>query len=201
MVKILKRYVKLQHLSLQRSGGYNFIKDNLMRMLLSIAVVLLALYLFDAFVFDLDRAAHWATEFFSPTGLIFVFFLSEVSIGFITPELLIVWAEESIRPVWTLVLLSSLSYIAGLAGYFLGQFWRTRSFVKNVLLRRYANIFSQLNRFGGLLIIVAALTPLPYPIVSQISGMNQYPFKKFALLTLVRFLRFAIYGILLYKLF
>ena len=72
--------------------------------------------------------------------------------------------------------------------------------MKNVLLKRYANIFSQLNRFGGLLIIVAALT-LPYPIVSQISGMNQYPFKKFALLTLVRFLRFAIYGILLYKLF
>lgn len=201
MVRILKRFMKLQHLLMQRNGGYTFIKANLFKLLLSIGAILALFYLFDAFVFDIDSAAKWATEFFSPQGLIGLFFLSEISIGFITPELLIVWADETLKPRWMLTILASLSYLAGIIGYFLGQFWRTRAFVRNFLLERYKETFAQLNRFGGLLIILAALTPLPYPIVSQLSGMNDYPFQKFALLTLVRFLRFAIYGALLYNLF
>lgn len=201
MVRILKRFMKLQHLLMQRNGGYTFIKANLFKLILSIGAILALFYLFDAFVFDIDSAAKWATEFFSPQGLIGLFFLSEISIGFITPELLIVWADETLKPRWMLTILASLSYLAGIIGYFLGQFWRTRAFVRNFLLERYKETFAQLNRFGGLLIILAALTPLPYPIVSQLSGMNDYPFQKFALLTLVRFLRFAIYGALLYNLF
>jgi len=201
MVRIVKRFMKLQHLLMQRNGGYTFIKANLFKLLLSIGAILALFYLFDAFVFDIDSAAKWATEFFSPQGLIGLFFLSEISIGFITPELLIVWADETLKPRWMLTILASLSYLAGIIGYFLGQFWRTRAFVRNFLLERYKETFAQLNRFGGLLIILAALTPLPYPIVSQLSGMNDYPFQKFALLTLVRFLRFAIYGALLYNLF
>lgn len=193
--------MKLQHLLMQRNGGYTFIKANLFKLILSIGAILALFYLFDAFVFDIDSAAKWATEFFSPQGLIGLFFLSEISIGFITPELLIVWADETLKPRWMLTILASLSYLAGIIGYFLGQFWRTRAFVRNFLLERYKETFAQLNRFGGLLIILAALTPLPYPIVSQLSGMNDYPFQKFALLTLVRFLRFAIYGALLYNLF
>lgn len=193
--------MRLQHLLMQRNGGYTFIKANLFKLLLSIGVILALFYLFDAYIFDIDSAAKWATEFFSPQGLIGLFFLSEISIGFITPELLIVWADETLKPRWMLTILASLSYLAGIIGYFLGQFWRTRAFVRNFLLDRYKDTFAQLNRFGGLLIVLAALTPLPYPIVSQLSGMNDYPFQKFALLTLVRFLRFAIYGALLYNLF
>lgn len=193
--------MRLQHLLMQRNGGYTFIKANLFKLLLSISAILALFYLFDAYVFDIDSAAKWATEFFSPQGLIGLFFISEISIGFITPELLIVWADETLKPRWMLTILASLSYLAGIIGYFLGQFWRTRAFVRNFLLDRYKETFAQLNRFGGLLIVLAALTPLPYPIVSQLSGMNDYPFQKFALLTLVRFLRFAIYGALLYNLF
>lgn len=193
--------MRLQHLLMQRNGGYTFIKANLFKLLLSIGAILALFYLFDAYIFDIDSAAKWATEFFSPQGLIGLFFLSEISLGFITPELLIVWADETLKPRWMLTILASLSYLAGIIGYFLGQFWRTRAFVRNFLLDRYKDTFAQLNRFGGLLIVLAALTPLPYPIVSQLSGMNDYPFQKFALLTLVRFLRFAIYGALLYNLF
>jgi membrane protein DedA with SNARE-associated domain len=193
--------MKLQHLLMQRNGGYTFIKANLFKLLLSIGVILALFYFFDAFIFDINSAAKWATAFFSPQGLIGLFFFSEISIGFITPELLIVWADETLKPRWMLTILASLSYLAGIIGYFLGQFWRTRAFVRNFLLNRYEETFAQLNRFGGLLIVLAALTPLPYPIVSQLSGMNDYPFQKFALLTLVRFLRFAIYGALLYNLF
>jgi hypothetical protein len=186
---------------MQRNGGYTFIKANVTKLLLSITIILLSFYFFDTYILDIDSAAAWATGLLSPLGLISLFFFSEISIGFITPELLIVWADETLKPTWMLILLASLSYVAGILGYFLGQFWRTRAFVRNFILERYQETFIQLNRFRGLLIILAALTPLPYPIVSQLSGVNNYPFHKFALLTLVRFLRFAIYGALLYKLF
>ena len=201
MVRIFRRYMLLQHLIMQRNGVYTFINANVTKLLLSITIILLSFYFFDTYILDIDSAAAWATGLLSPFGLISLFFFSEISIGFITPELLIVWADETLKPTWMLILLASLSYLAGILGYFLGQFWRTRAFVRNFILERYRETFIQLNRFGGLLIILAALTPLPYPIVSQLSGVNNYPFHKFALLTLVRFLRFAIYGALLYKLF
>ncbi len=201
MVRIFRRYMRLQHLILLRNGGYTFIRANVIKLLLSITIILLSFYFFDTYILDIDSAAAWATGLLSPFGLISLFFFSEISIGFITPELLIVWADETLKPKWMLILLASLSYVAGILGYFLGQFWRTRAFVRNFILERYSETFIQLNHFGGLLIILAALTPLPYPIVSQLSGVNNYPFQKFALLTLVRFLRFAIYGALLYKLF
>ncbi len=201
MVRIFRRYMRLQHLIMQRKGGYTFIKANVTKLILSITIILLSFYFFDTYILDIDSAAAWATRLLSPFGLISLFFFSEISIGFITPELLIVWADETLKPTWMLILLASLSYVAGILGYFLGQFWRTRAFVRNFILERYRETFIQLNRFGGLLIILAALTPLPYPIVSQLSGVNNYPFHKFALLTLARFLRFAIYGALLYKLF
>lgn len=200
-MQLFKRFIKLQHLLMQRSGGYTFIRTNVLKFLGSITVLLVFFYLFDEYVVDFDSAADWATKFFSPAGLISIFFFSELTLGLLPPELLIVWAGETLKPTWMLVLLATLSYAAGLGAYFIGKFWRTRAFVKNYLLRRYEGTFSQLNRFGGLLLILAALTPLPFPIICQLSGLNGYPFKKFALFILVRFVRFAVYGALLYKLF
>ena len=143
----------------------------------------------------------WVTEILSPAGLISVFFFSEVSFGFITPELLIVWADETLKPNWMLALLATLSYTAGIASYFIGRFWSTRKIVRERILERNATTMDQLRRFGGLLIILAALTPLPYPIVCQLSGMTKYPFKYFVWITLVRFLRFGLYGALLFSAF
>ena len=129
------------------------------------------------------------------------FFTSEISFGIITPELLIVWADETLKPRWMLFLLASLSYSAGIVSYFIGRFLRTRGVVRKRLLEQHQSTLNQLRKFGGLLIILAALTPLPYPIVCQLCGLNRYPFKHFVLLTLVRFLRFGIYGLVLFNLF
>jgi membrane protein YqaA with SNARE-associated domain len=94
-----------------------------------------------------------------------------------------------------------LSYSAGIASYFIGRFLRTRDVIRKRIIERHASTLNQLRTFGGLLIILAALTPLPYPIVCQLCGLNKFPFKHFVLLTLVRFLRFGIYGLVLFNLF
>lgn len=201
MPKRIPRYLKAYHLLLVRTGGYTFLRSNLLKLSASIVIILGLFYLIDGYIIDIDDAMAWVTQILSPAGLISLFFFSEVSFGFITPELLIVWADETLKPNWMLALLATLSYTAGIVSYFIGRFWSTRKIVRERILERNATTMDQLRRFGGLLIILAALTPLPYPIVCQLSGMNKYPFKYFVWITLVRFLRFGLYGALLFSTF
>ena len=201
MPKRIPQFLKAYHQLLLRTGGYTFLRSNLLKLGASILIILGLFYLIDGYIINIDDAMAWVTEILSPAGLISVFFFSEVSFGFITPELLIVWADETLKPNWMLALLATLSYTAGIASYFIGRFWSTRKIVRERILERNATTMDQLRRFGGLLIILAALTPLPYPIVCQLSGMNKYPFKYFVWITLVRFLRFGLYGVLLFSAF
>ena len=201
MPKRIPIFLKAYHQLLLRTGGYSFLRSNLLKLGASILIILGLFYLIDGYIINIDDAMAWVTKILSPAGLISVFFFSEVSFGFITPELLIVWADETLKPNWMLALLATLSYTAGIASYFIGRFWSTRKIVRERILERNATTMDQLRRFGGLLIILAALTPLPYPIVCQLSGMNKYPFKYFVWITLVRFLRFGLYGALLFSAF
>ena len=201
MPKRISQFLKAYHLLLVRTGGYTFLRSNLLKLGASILIILCLFYLIDGYIINIDDAMAWVTQILSPAGLISLFFFSEVSFGFITPELLIVWADETLKPNWMLTLLATLSYTAGIVSYFIGRFWSTRKIVRERILERNATTMDQLRRFGGLLIILAALTPLPYPIVCQLSGMNNYPFKYFVWITLVRFLRFGLYGALLFSAF
>lgn len=201
MPKRIPIFLKAYHQLLLRTGGYTFLRSNLLKLGASILIILGLFYLIDGYIINIDDAMAWVTQILSPVGLISLFFFSEVSFGFITPELLIVWADETLKPNWMLALLAALSYTAGIVSYFIGRFWSTRKIVRERILERNATTMDQLRRFGGLLIILAALTPLPYPIVCQLSGMNKYPFKYFVWITLVRFLRFGLYGALLFSAF
>jgi len=201
MPQRIPAFLRGYHRLLRRSGGYAFVRKNLFKFLGSIIAVLGLFYAFDAWVIDIDSAIKWVTLALSTPALLGLFFASEVSFGIITPELLIVWADETLKPRWMLFFLASLSYSAGIASYFIGRFLRTRGVIRKRIIERHASTLNQLRTFGGLLIILAALTPLPYPIVCQLCGLNKFPFKHFVLLTLVRFLRFGIYGLVLFNLF
>jgi len=201
MPKRFKRLFKLYHILLQRTGGYDFIRQNVNKLIGSVLGIIALFYVVDVFIIDIDSATAWLTKTLSAQGLIAIFFASEISIGLVSPEILIVWADETIYPIMTLGLLAVISYVGGLVSYAIGRYLSTRKVIRERLILRYSTTMSQLKRFGGLLVIIAALTPLPYPIVCQLCGINKFPFKTFALLTLVRFLRFAIYGLVLYKMF
>jgi len=200
MPKRITRFLKDYHQLLLRTGGYTFLRKNLVKLGVAIIVILALFYLIDAY-FGLDEAIKKVTNLLSPAGVVGVYFVNEIFLGFITPEIPIVWAKETANPYLTLSLLAVLSYLAGVLAYFLGRYLSTRKIVRERILERHANTMDQLRRFGGLLITLAALTPLPYPIVCQLCGLNNYPLKYFLLITLVRFLRFGIYGALLFSAF
>ena len=119
--------------------------------MVSIAAVLGLFYAFDTWIVDIDAAVKWITLTLNTPVLLGLFFASEVSFGIITPELLIVWADETIKPRWMLFFLASLSYSAGIASYFIGRFLRTRAIIKNRVLERHKSTLDQLRAYGGLL--------------------------------------------------
>ena len=98
-----------------------------------------------------------------------------------------------------LILLASISYGAGVVTYLFGLYFH-RTVIYRYLRRRYLGKFeTYFNLFGGFLLIVAAVTPLPYSAICMLTGAVNFPRRKFFLLTLFRFLRFAVYGYIMYR--
>lgn len=198
MPKRITHFLKDYHEQLLKTGGYTFLRKNLLKLGIAIIIILALFYIIDE---QLDATIQKVTDVLSPAGIIGVYFVNEVFLGLITPEIFIYGIRKTADPYVTLSLLAVLSYAAGVLAYFLGRYLSTRRIVRERILERHANTMDQLRRFGGLLIILAALTPLPYPIVCQLCGLNKYPLKYFLLITLVRFLRFGIYGAVLFSAF
>ncbi len=132
-----------------------------------------------------------------------IFLLSEIIIGIIPPELFMIWAAERndllINYVFVVIALSVVSYFAGVLGYMVGRYLSNTTFYRYVrkrFLRRTAEHFAT---FGPLLIIVAALTPVPFSGVAMLVGAVRIPSRKYLLFSLSRILRFLIYGIVFWE--
>lgn len=137
-----------------------------------------------------------------PVLIILIFFISEVIVGIIPPEVFMAWAQEQ-GDIWIyfgwVSVFALISYIAGIIGYWMGRI------LNQVILYRYARrkFFSKyeifLRKYGGFLIFVAAVTPLPYSGVCLVVGSAKYSFDRFLLISLTRFLRFGFYSFLLWQ--
>ena len=90
--------------------------------------------------------------------------------------------------------LAIMSYIAGLIGYFFGRYLNTTILYRFIRRKFLRKLERRLNTYGLYLIIVAALTPLPFSGVSMLIGSVKYPLKKYILFSLLRFARFAVYS-------
>lgn len=140
----------------------------------------------------------WLEPVFSRHVLILlVFLISELIIGLIPPELFIMWAVQFGDPGLFLVLVSTLaiiSFSAGLAGYAIGRHLNRIRIVRYFRIRFLRNLGRQLHRFGPVLLLLATLTPLPFSGVCMLLGSVYYPFPRFFMIAMTRFLRFALYA-------
>ena len=137
-----------------------------------------------------------------PFWMFSIFFFSETFTGLIPLELFVIWARQD--PVSKYILyvfmLSVLSFIGGIIAYYIGTKVNDLPFLKKLTERPFIAKNSDLyRRFGGIVIVLAALTPLPYAIICFVSGAFEYPFRRFLLYATTRFLRFAIIGWILWS--
>ena len=136
-----------------------------------------------------------------PLLVFLVFTTSEVFFGIIPPELFMIWAlkaqETSFGYFLIILLLACMSYASGVIGYYFG-FWFSKSPLYQKIKERFASQFEKnVNRFGGYMIAVAALTPIPYSAICMLIGAAKFNFGHFLLFGIFRLARFVVYGFIM----
>lgn len=145
----------------------------------------------------------WLQPIFDNTALIFtIYTLSELLFGILPPELFMMWA---LRPevladyILYILAFSVISYLAGIAGFLFGAYLNTTIVFRYIRRRFLGKYHSMLQKYGYFLILVAALTPLPFSAISMLVGSLHYPLKKYMWWASSRFLRYIIYAVIIWE--
>lgn len=193
------RSIKRHHFFYRRKGFYKFLSGISVKFAAFFALVLLGLGIFE---YATPGMVHYFTLYTSKlsNGLIVgFFFASEFFLGLVPPDLFIVWAKKFSSPYAVVTLLAVLSYSAGLLAYFFGVRLGGMNRINEYIHKRYGQHFNMLRSWGGFLIIVAALLPLPFSIMCMGAGILRYSFRMLMLLGVFRIARFFLYAGVLYQ--
>ncbi len=186
----------------KRTGLYNFFVQNFVKLILILAAIVLLIFIVDS-IFDLKHQGDVIKEFLHNHNSVFVFiffYLTESIMGMIPPDFFIVWAKARYQDqtYFIVTVLATISYFGGITAYYLGILTGRFKRVENFIKRKYGKNFNLIEKWGGLVIIMAALFPLPFAMISTIAGIVKYPFKKFLLYGLTRYLRFYLYAVVIF---
>ena len=189
-----KSRTRLLHQYYSYTGFYAFIGKSLRKAALPVVLIIIALYLVNKYVFTIDDGLELLTNSFSTIGVLLTFFISETLLGLIPPEIFIGWSKKTADPILNLSILATLSYLGGIISFFIGQAASKIPSVKTYLEVKMEKHLKNTRKWGGFLILVGALLPLPFSISCMTAGMIKYPLKGVVLFGLFRFLRFALYA-------
>jgi len=190
---------RLHHHYFKRKGSYRFAAKNMLRLIFGLVILGLGIGLINHYLIDIDEVMEGLFQNFSTPAVLLVFFISEAILGLLPPDLFIYWTRIWESPWLGISLLGISSYAGELIAYWLGAKIGHIPRVAKWLSTKFALQIVSLRRYGGLLIFLAALTPLPFSPVSLISGMIQYGFKSYAIMALSRIARFFLYALVLYQ--
>lgn len=195
-----KNRLQLLHQYYVYTGFYTFLKDALKKALPPILLVVAAIVIIHFFVIDLNTALQYVIDNYSNLLVLTLFFVSESILGIIPPELFIAWSDKTSNPILYLSLIAILSYAGGAVSYFTGRAALKIPSVHNYLEVKMEKHLKNARKWGGFLILVGALLPLPFAVASLAAGMIRFEFKYWALFGLARFVRYAIYGAAIFSL-
>ncbi len=189
-----KSRTRLLHQYYSYTGFYAFLGKSLKKSAVPIILTVGLLFFINEYVFTIDDGLELLTNSFSRIGVLITFFVSETLLGFIPPEIFIGWSKKTANPIFNVSVLATLSYLGGMMSYFIGKASTKIPSMKNYLEMKIAKNLKNIRKWGGFLILVGALLPLPFSISCMTAGIIQYPLKNVVLFGLFRFVRFALYG-------
>ncbi|MGB7842816.1 MAG: VTT domain-containing protein [Salinimicrobium sp.] len=190
---------KLLHQYYSYTGFYRFVGKSLKKAILPILIFIGALLAINEYVININHVLVSVTETFSPLGILIVFLASETFLGLVPPELFIAWAGKSAMPMLYLSLLALASYLGGILSFWGGKAITKIPSVHNYLETRMSKHIKNTEKWGGFLIVVGALLPVPFSVTSIAAGIINYKFRHYLLFGLLRFVRFYGYAIVIFK--
>ena len=189
---LLNRYYKI-------TKFYSFLKDTAFKGSAVIIVFIALLLGLELFVLDFNAIFTNLVATFS-SAIVFLFFLvSETVLGIIPPEIFIAWASKSASPWLFLFVLATLSYIGGIISYFIGNRLFLIPSIHHHIEHKISTHIVNLRKWGGLFVLLGAVSPIPHSLVSLASGLIKYNFKHYLLWSLFRYARFGIYALIVFK--
>ena len=198
-IKRIAKKGQIYHIYYRRSGGYRFVGENSIKLLISLVVFGVLAFLFNTYVFNIAKGTEYITTHFSTPAVLAIFQLSELTHGLLAPEIFMTWVSGFDKPWLWLFILANISYLGGLGAYFIGRKLDKLPRVHNWVHVKFEEKFEQLKKFVRLLIIVAAFTPLPYAPICMVSGIIKFPLRSFLIATISRYARFLIYGYIIFQ--
>ncbi|MEP0986402.1 VTT domain-containing protein [Ekhidna sp.] len=182
-------------------GKRRFLLKNLLRGFVWLAIIVIAfIYARKNYNFSLETVLGPVYD--QPTIVYLIFLASEVIFGIIPPEFFMIWSlrnEMLLAYINNIIALSAISYVAGIIGFGIGAYLKNTRFYRIMKIRVFGKFEKHLNNYGGFLVVVAALTPLPFSGIAMLVGSVHYSFKKYLWFSLFRFLRFLVYGIVIWE--
>ncbi|MBC6400097.1 MAG: hypothetical protein GDA51_07075 [Ekhidna sp.] len=178
-----------------------FLISNLLKGLLWLTVIVVG-YLYLRKNYDFTLESVLGPVYNQPVVVYLIFLASEVIFGIIPPEFFMIWSLRSeILSNYTnnILALSVISYVAGIIGFGIGVYLKNTQFYEQMKKRVFGKFEKHLNNYGGFLVIVATLTPLPFSGIAMLVGSVHYSFRKYLWFSLFRFARFIAYGIVIWE--
>ena len=200
MSKIEKSFaekLRIRHAYNKRTGLYKFMGQIVIKLLVIITIIVGIVLLLNHF-FNLSQIIEDYIFSHDTPGVLTLFLISETVLGWIPPDLFIMWSDKFNAPLLWLTILGTISYVGGMNAYFIGKialkFPRFRRWLEN----RNAVFFERIRKWGGIIIILAALFPLPFATTTLAAGMVKYPLKQTLIFGLSRYIRFYLYGAMIF---
>lgn len=180
---------------------YNYFSQNLIKGFVYLIVLIGLLILFKSyFKTQYNTIEHWVSDDY--LLMLVIFLISEVLVGILPPELFMIWSIDDPGQTYTIIIIvmALLSIGAGWINFGIGKVISSKAFFDRFFNKRLKKYQERYDAYGAGFIIVAALTPLPYSLISLVTGSMDYPIRKYLIYSSFRILRFVVYGIVIWNL-
>ncbi|WP_300438232.1 VTT domain-containing protein [Christiangramia sp.] len=194
-----KSRIRLLHQYYNYTGFYSFVWKSIKKAVIPIVLFVGALWAIDRYLLDIEEMLVTITETYAPIEVLSIFFLSESLLGLIPPELFIAWAGKSASPMLFLTFLATASYLGGVVSYWIGVSITKIPAVHKALESKMAKHIKNTRKWGGFLIIVGALLPIPFAMTSIAAGIIRFPFSSYLIFGLLRYARFYLYALVIFE--
>lgn len=198
MQKQKKSRAKLLHQYYKYTGFYAFIWQNTKKALIPLGLIIGALLYINYKVMSINEMLLFVTQNYSDTSIFTLFFVSESFLGLLPPDIFIAWTKNTGNPLLYLTFLALLSLFGGIISYYKGRTFLLIPKINDYLEGKMSKHIKNMQKWGGFLIAVGALLPLPFAMACLAAGMIKFPQKQFFIFASLRLLRFVIYGYAIY---
>ena len=187
---------------MQLSSRMRFFIKLILRGFIWLLLILAFYLLFRKVIFTHNFSEVIEPFYAQPLVVYGIYFTSELIMGIIPPELFMLWAVNKGNLTVYMAnvgFFASVSYFLGYVTFLAGHFVKKRYSDWTFRFKKLNSIWSQFKKYGIFMVILAAITPIPWSAISFLVGTTGLKGRVFLRYGLFRFVRFGVYGYIIYK--